>query len=111
MTYDVGSSGATSMAIDLDELVTHDATERCIVCHAQDISSQTVLPAVMAWEDAAGLPRFSVALHAAAGLLGAMLARGVPRIDVDKTLSDLLDDIERQIAEDEAMGGPPQGTA
>ena len=50
----------------------------------------------MAWEDAAGLPRFSVALHGAAGLLGAMLARGVPRVDLARTLSALLDDIERQ---------------
>ena len=99
------------MGIDLDELVMHDSTEKCIVCHAQDISSQIVVPAVMAWEDAAGLPRFSVALHGAAGLLGAMLARGVPRVDLERILSALLDDIERQIAEDEAMGGPPQGTA
>ena len=100
-----------AMKIDLEELVTHDSTEDCIVCHAQEISSQTVVPAVMAWEDAAGLPRFSVALHSAAGLLGAMLARGVPRADLERTLSGLLDDIERQIAEDDAMGGPPQGTA
>ena len=99
------------MGIDIDELVAHDSTEECLVCHAQDISSQTVVPAVMAWEGAAGLRRFSVALHGAAGLLGAMLARGVPRVDLERTVSALLDDIERQIAEDEAMGGPPQGTA
>ena len=100
-----------AMKIEVEELVTHDSTDNCIVCHAQEISSQTVVPAVMAWEDAAGLPRFSVALHSAAGLLGAMLVRGVLRADLERTLSGLLDDIERQIAEDDAMGGPPQGTA
>jgi len=36
---------------------------------------------------------------------------GVPRDDVEAALSRLLDDIEQQIAEDEVMGGPPQGRA
>jgi hypothetical protein len=35
----------------------------------------------------------------------------VPRDDVEAALSRLLDDIEQQVAEDKAMGGPPQGTA
>ncbi len=99
------------MATDLDELVTHDSTEQCVVCHAQDIVAQIVVPAVSAWETAAGLPRFAIALHAAAGLLAGMLADGISRDALDKTVSDLLDDMERQLAEDRAMGGPPQGTA
>ena len=39
------------------------------------------------------------------------LLEGVPRDDVETALSHLLDDIEQQIAENEVMGGPPQGTA
>jgi hypothetical protein len=65
----------------------------------------------MAWEESAGLPRFSVALHGAAGLLGSMLSRGVSREAIERALSTLLDEWERQIAEDNAMGGPPQGNA
>jgi len=39
------------------------------------------------------------------------MREGVPRDDVDAALSSLLDDIERQIAETETMGGPPQRRA
>jgi hypothetical protein len=99
------------MAIDLDELVTHDSTDQCIVCHAQDIVQMTLLPAAAAWETVAGLPRYLVALHGAVGLLGTMLAGGVPRDALDKVVAALLDDVENQFAEDRAMGGPPQGTA
>ena len=99
------------MSIDLDQLVTHDSTDGCVVCRAQEVASQTVVPAVTAWEDSYSLPRFAVALHGAAQLLGAMMARGVSREAIDRTLSRLLDDLEQQIAEDSAMGGPPQGTA
>jgi hypothetical protein len=96
---------------NIDELVTHDSTEQCIVCHAQEIVGQILVPAVAAWESAAGLPRFAVALHGAAGLLAGMLSEGVPRDTIENALSDLLDDFEQQLAEDRAMGGPPQGTA
>jgi hypothetical protein len=99
------------MTIDLEELVTHDSTDQCIVCHAQDIVRQILIPATAAWESAAGLPRFAIALHGAAGLLAGMLSEGVPRDAVENTLSELLDEFERQLAEDRAMGGPPQGTA
>ncbi len=57
------------------------------------------------------LPRFSLALHGAAGLLGAMLEEGIPRDDIEAALSRALDDSEQQIEEDKTMGGPPMGSA
>ena len=57
------------------------------------------------------LPRFSIALHGAAELLGAMLLEGVERSDIDSALTRLLDDIEARIAEDQVMGGPTEGSA
>ena len=56
-------------------------------------------------------PRFSIALHGAAELLGVMLLEGVERSDIDSALGRLLDDIEARIAEDQVMGGPPKGNA
>jgi hypothetical protein len=44
-------------------------------------------------------------------LLGVMLADGVPRDDVEAALTKLLDEVEGQVAEDRALGGPAQGTA
>lgn len=99
------------MRIDLEELVHHDASEDCPVCRAQDLVSTALLPAAAAWEANGELPRFSVALHGAAELLGVMLAEGVPREDIDKAVGQLLDEIEQQLAEDRLMGGPPQGSA
>jgi hypothetical protein len=99
------------MEINLDVMVAHDSTEECIACRAQDLVMHTLVPAVAAWEVAAELPRFSVALHGAAGLLANMLEEGIPREKVEGALSELLDRIEQQIAEDEMMGGPPQGSA
>jgi hypothetical protein len=99
------------MAIDLEELITHDSSDHCVVCHAQDIVSLTLIPAAAAWEATAGLPRFSTALHGAAGLLGSMLAEGIPRGEIEAALSGLLDDIEKEIAEEGALAGPAQGTA
>ena len=58
-----------------------------------------------------GLPRFSVALHGAAELLGVMIEEGVARDELDVALGRLLDDIEERVAENKAMGGPPQGRA
>ena len=40
-----------------------------------------------------------------------MLEEGIPRGDIEAAMGILLDEIEQRIAEDEAMGGPPQGTA
>jgi len=52
-----------------------------------------------------------LALHGAAGLLGVMLADGVPRDELDEALAQLLDELETAAAEDRALGGPTQGTA
>jgi hypothetical protein len=99
------------MTVDLTELVNHDGTEDCIACRAQDFVAQALLPAAAAWESAAELPRFALAIHGAAGLVGTMMQEGIPRREIEQALSQLLDDLERQLAEDETMGGPPQGSA
>jgi len=99
------------MANQLDELVHHDETDECPVCRAQSFVEHALIPAVAAWELNNELPRFSLALHGASALLGVMLEEGVARIDIDAALSELLDDIEHQIAEQDTMGGPPQGRA
>ena len=99
------------MAIDLNTLIEHDASDDCPVCRAQNFVDLVLLPAAAAWELRSELPRLSVALHGAAGLLSALLEEGVPRDDVEAALSHLLDDIEQQMAEDKVMGGPTQGTA
>jgi len=99
------------MASQLDELLHHDETDDCPVCRAQSFVDHALIPAVAAWELNSDLPRFSLALHGAASLLGIMLEEGVTRDDIDAAISQLLDDIERQIAEIETMGGPPQGSA
>ena len=99
------------MPIDLNALTEHDMSDNCPVCLAQELVDTVLLPAAAAWELRNELPRLSVALHGAAGLLSALLEEGVPRDEVEAALSRLLDDIEQQIAEDGVMGGPPQGTA
>jgi len=99
------------MPIDLNTLIEHDASDECPVCRAQNLVDLALLPAVAAWEMRSELPHLSIALIGAAGLLSALLEEGVPRDDVEATLSRLLDDYEQQIAENEVMGGPPQGTA
>ena len=99
------------MTADLDHLIQHDLSDDCLVCRAQDVVAMALMPAAAACEVDNGLPRFSVALHGAAELLGAMLRDGCARDAVEAALAELLDDIELRIAEDEALGGPPQGTA
>ena len=99
------------MANQLDELVHHDQTDDCPVCRAQNFVDLALIPAVAAWEHNNELPRFSLALHGAAALLGVMLQEGVNRDEIDAALSEHLDDIQRQIAEHDTMGGPPQGSA
>ncbi len=99
------------MAFDLDELSEHDASENCPVCRAQQVVEGGLVPATASWELHHELPRFSLALHGAAGLLGAMLEEGIPRDEIEAALSRALDDIEQQIAEDKTMGGPPMGSA
>ena len=99
------------MTIDVQALAQHDLSDDCPVCRAQDVVTMALVPAAAAWELANELPRFSVALHGAAHLLGVMLEEGVPRADIEAILSELLDDIEAGISEDAMMGGPPQGSA
>jgi len=99
------------MTTDLEALSNHDLSDDCAVCRAQDVVTMALVPAAAAWELANELPRFSVALHGAASLLGVMLEEGVPRPELEAALSDLLDEIEEGIKEDAVMGGPPQGSA
>lgn len=99
------------MSSDLNELVQHDLSEDCPICRAQDVLQIALLPATAAWELNNDLPRFSLALHGAAELLGVMLEEGISREDIETALGTLLDDIEQRIAEDRALGGPPKGTA
>ena len=73
--------------------------------------ASALVPAASAWEANEELPRFSVALHGAAALLGVMLEEGISREDIESALGRLLDDIEQRIVEDQVMGGPPQGSA
>lgn len=99
------------MSVGLKELIDHDLSEDCPVCRAHDVVEMVLVPAAAAWELKNQLPRFSIALHGAAGLLGPMLEEGVPRHEIESALGQLLEEIERQIAEDQALGGPPQGNA
>ena len=99
------------MATNLSELVEHDLSDDCPVCKAQHIVEIALLPAAAAWEANDELPRFSVALHGAAELLGVILEDGVERGDIETALGRLLDGIEQRIAEDRVMGGPPKGSA
>ncbi len=99
------------MPIDVNTLIAHDMSDDCPSCRAMEFVELALLPAASAWEMRNELPRFSMAMHGAAGLLGAMMEEGVARGDIESALSNLLDDIEQQISEDDIMGGPPQGTA
>jgi hypothetical protein len=104
-------AGGAPMAFDFEDLTEHDATEDCPVCRAQQVVDGALVPAAASWEFHHELPRFSLALHGAAGLLGAMLEQDIPRDEIEAALSRVLDDIEQQIAEDKALGGPPMGSA
>lgn len=99
------------MSSQLSALLEHDLSDDCGICRALDIVDMALLPAAAAWEQSNQLPRLSLALHGAAGLLGAMLEENVPRSEIEAALSTLLDDIEARIAEDRTFGGPTQGNA
>ncbi len=60
------------MAFDLDDLTEHDGTGDCPICRAQAAVEDALVPAAVAWETHHELPRFSLVLRGAAGLLGAM---------------------------------------
>ncbi len=99
------------MAIDLDETLQHTADDDCPVCRAQEVVGGFLIPALAAWELSHDLPRFSLAIHGAAGLLGVMLEEGIEREEIETALTQALDDIEAQLAEHKLMGGPTQGSA
>lgn len=99
------------MPIDLKTILEHDMSDDCPICRVQETVDLSLIPAVSAWEQAQELPRFSLALHGAAGLLGILLEEGVPRDALEQALSGLLNDLEQQIEENRALGGPTQGTA
>ncbi len=99
------------MSVNFDELTHHDNSDECPVCRAQEIVGRALIPAAAAWESNDDLPSFSIALHGAAGLLGVMLAEGLPRQDIEAALGTVLDDIESQINEAGVLGGPTQGSA
>lgn len=96
---------------DLEKLITHEYSDDCMVCRAQDVVAFSLVPAAAAWETANELPQYSVALNGAAQLLAAILADGLPRNDVEEALKTLLDDLEAQIKEEGVFGGPTQGNA
>ena len=99
----------TQTDIDIDELVSHDDGEDCVVCLSSDISASVVVPAVLTWEEVHDLPRGALALHSAAGLLAAMIEAGVPRHQVEAGLFALLDEFEQIKAERDL--GMVQGNA
>ena len=96
---------------DLEKLITHEYSDDCMVCRAQDVVAFSLVPAAAAWATANELPQYSVALNGAAQLLAAILADGLPRNDVEEALKTLLDDLEAQIKEEGVFGGPTQGNA
>jgi len=99
------------MKNDLEKLITHEYSDDCMVCRAQDVVAFSLVPAAAAWETANELPQYSVALNGAAQLLAAIIADGLPRNDVEEALKTLLDDLEAQIKEEGVFGGPTQGNA
>jgi len=99
------------MSNKLQDLFDHQVSEDCTVCRAQDFVYAVVTPAVASWELQNSFPQFSLALNSAAALLGAMLEEGISRTEIDEAVAALLDDIERQVAEEGVLGGPTQGSA
>ncbi|MEE2955663.1 MAG: hypothetical protein VX780_05985 [Pseudomonadota bacterium] len=99
------------MTKNFKKLMQHDMSDDCPICHAEDLVTTTLIPAVAAWEIANDFPQFSLALHGAAGLLSAMIEEGYKRDEIEVALKKLLDEFEVSIANNTAMAGPPQGSA
>ncbi len=99
------------MSSTFDDIVTHDASDDCVACRAQDIVNASLVPAVAAWEEAYQMPRNSLAVHGAASLMAFMIQNGVARKDIESAVAKIVDDYEMQIAEEGLLGGPHQGTA
>ena len=94
-----------------EKIITHDESDDCPVCRAQEIVNFSLVPAVAAWEEAHQMPRHSIAVHGAASLMALMIQNGVAREDIEKAVAHILDDYEMQMAEEGLLGGPHQGTA
>jgi hypothetical protein len=94
-----------------EKIITHDDSDDCPVCRAQDIVNFSLVPAVAAWEEAHQMPRHSLAVHRAASLMAFMIRSGVVREDIEEAVAHILDDYEMQMAEEGLLGGPHQGTA
>jgi hypothetical protein len=94
-----------------EKIITHNASDECRVCRAQDIVSFSLVPAVAAWEQAFQMPRHSLAVHGATSLMAFMIQNGVARNDIEEAVAHVLDDYEMQIAEEGLLGSPHQGTA
>jgi len=99
------------MALSLEELFAHDGTEDCIACRARDFVAQIVVPAAEAWETSTDLPGFQSPFTGPPDCWEGILEAGVSREDIERALSRLLDELEEQLTENQAMGGRPQGTA
>jgi hypothetical protein len=99
------------MSSTFDDIITHDASDECLACRAQDIVNASLVPAVAAWEDAYQMPRNSLAVHGAASLMAFMIQSGVARKEIESAVAKIVDDYELQIAEEGLLGGPHQGTA
>jgi hypothetical protein len=94
-----------------EKIITHDDSDDCPVCRAQDIVAFSLVPAVAAWEEAHQMPRHSLSVHGAASLMAFMIQNGVARKDIEEAVAHILDEYEMQIAEEGLLGGPHQGTA
>ena len=81
---------------DIDELVAHVEDKDCDVCIARSLATSVVAPAVAMWEVSHRLPRCSLALHGAVGLLATMLDEGYSREEIDAVVADMLDEIEAE---------------
>ena len=72
------------MSSDFDSLITHDQSDDCIACRAQDVVGYSLVPAVATWEESYRLPRHALALHGAAGLMAFMIQNGAARDEVER---------------------------
>jgi hypothetical protein len=100
------------MLMPLESWITHDHYVDCIACRCSELAANIVGQAVAAWEVSKDLPRGSLALFGAAGLLAALLVDGYSRQEIEKALSELLDEIETDVAAAvSALGGLSGGNA
>ena len=99
------------MSTPFEKIITHDASDDCVACRAQEIVYASLIPAVAAWEDSYQMERHALSIHGAAGLMAFMMQNGVARDEIEKAVATLLDDYEMQMAGEGLLSGPHQGTA